>query len=205
MTDGPDFEELVGSEPKDAELERLRRVHDLLLVAGPPPELTPELEAGPTLAMTLGRVRRPRRRLAVLAAAAVAVGAVFLGGYVVGNRSGGSSTSVARTIELRGTGAAPDALASIELKPGDAAGNWPMTLNVTGLPALPEHSYYAVYLVRKGEQWAPCGWFVVRGTHSGTTVTLNAPYGLEKGDTWVVTRQAEGGSSPGQPVLRPVA
>jgi hypothetical protein len=35
-------------------------------------------------------------------------------------------------------------------------------------------------------------------------VTLNAPYPLQKGDTWVVTRQGAGGVEPGQTVLKPV-
>jgi hypothetical protein len=205
VRDGPDFDELVGGEPEGAERERLRRVHELLVAAGPPPEMTPEIESGPTLAMTLSRQRKPRRRLALLAAAAVAVGLVFLGGYLVGSSGSGSSTTFVRTIDLRGTSAAPNALASLQLEPGDAAGNWPMKLSVSGLPALPPRAYYAVYLVRKGEPWAPCGWFVAGGAHSGTTVILNAPYELRNGDTWVVTRQVEGSSSPGQPVLRPVA
>ncbi len=55
MTRGPDFDDLVGTDVEQAERERLRRVHDLLLEAGPPPELSPEIELGPTLAMTLSR------------------------------------------------------------------------------------------------------------------------------------------------------
>lgn len=203
MTRGPDFDELVGAEPTGGERERLRRVHDLLLAAGPPAELPPHLEAGPTLAMTLGRrPRQVRRRVALLAAAAIAVGAVFLGGYVVGNRSGGTP-SAARTIELRGTSVAPDAFASLRVRGADASGNRPMVLSVTGLPALPEHSYYAVYVVRNGKPWAPCGWFVVSGPHAGTSVELNAPYDLEAGDSWVVTKQAPGSKGAGQTVLRP--
>ena len=37
----PDFDELVGSEVDVSERDRLRRVHDLLLAAGPPPDLAP--------------------------------------------------------------------------------------------------------------------------------------------------------------------
>ena len=59
MTRRPDLEDLVGADLDLSERERLRRVHDLLLQAGPPPELSPEIEAGPTLAMTLGA--RPAR------------------------------------------------------------------------------------------------------------------------------------------------
>jgi hypothetical protein len=205
VTRDPDFDELVGGEPTGAERDRLRRAHELLLRAGPPAELPPELEAGPNLAMTLGRAPRRRRRgLALLAAAAVAVGVVFLGGYIVGNQGGGPAPA-ARTIQLQGTSAARTAVASLEIEPGDAAGNWPMVLNVSGLPALPEHGYYAVYLVRNGKPWKPCGWFVVAGVHAGTTGTMNAPYDIRAGDTWVVTRQAAGAKGPGETVLRPTA
>ena len=63
MTPPPEFEELVGADVGQEERARLQRVHELLVLAGPPPELTPELETGPTLAMTLGRrPARARRR-----------------------------------------------------------------------------------------------------------------------------------------------
>lgn len=202
---GPDFDELVGHEPQGAERERLRHAHELLLAAGPPPELSPELEAGPTLAMMLGRgPRQVRRRASLLLAAAVAVAAVFLGGYIVGNRGGGSAhESAVRVIQLQGTALAPNALASLSLLPEDRAGNWPMTLTVRGLPALDTRGYYAVYLVRKGEPWEPCGLFTVANPSQGVDVTLNAPYALRKGDSWVVTRLAAGEKGHGVTVLQP--
>ncbi len=192
MSRGPDFEDVVGPETTGAERERLQRTHDLLVTAGPPPELSPELASGPTLAMTLGRrPGRARHRLALLAAAVVIVALVFLGGYVTGNRGGGSSgVKAVRTLQLRGTTAAPDALASLRLLPADA-GNWPMTLSVTGLPATSQ-GYYEVYLVRPGKPWASCGAFVVAGASKATVVTLNAPYRLGASDRWVVTMQPAG-------------
>jgi Anti-sigma-K factor rskA, C-terminal len=197
------FDDLIGPEVTGDERERLRRTHDLLVSAGAPPELSPELEAGPTLAMTLGR--RPghvRRRLILVAAAIVAVALVFLGGYVTGNRGGGSSgVAAVRTLQLRGTTAAPTAIASLALLPAEA-GNWPMTLSVTGLPPLPADGYYEVYLVRGGRPWASCGTFVVADASKATVVTLNAPYQLRASDSWVVTRQPAGTSAPGQTVLR---
>ena len=202
----PDFDELVGLDVGPGERERLRRVHELLLEAGPPPELSPELEAGPTLAMTLGgraREHHVRRRLMLLAATVAVVALAFLGGYLAGNRGGGLAS--ARTLRLAGTSAAPSALASLRIEPADAAGNWPMQLNVTGLPKMPAHGYYAVFLVRNGKIYAPCGTFVVAGTAHGTSVRLNAPYELEHGDTWVVTRQMPGRREPGPVVLRPTA
>jgi hypothetical protein len=206
MTRGPDFDELVGHEADAEERERLRRVHDLLVQAGPPPELSPELAAGPTLAMTLGRrPGRHRRRLALLAAATVALLLVFLGGYLAGNRGGDGVPSGAQVLELQGTSAVPGALASLRIDPADAAGNRPMTLAATGLPALRGSGYYEVYLVRDGKPYLSCGVFTAGGTDSGVTVSLNAPYAYRAGDTWIVTEQLPGGAEPGPTVLRPTA
>jgi hypothetical protein len=205
MTVGPDFDELVGRDLPDEERERLLHVHELLLRAGPPPELSPEIESGPTLAMTLAKQKREhhmRSRVSLLLAAAVAIAVVFLGGYITGNsRVGGESA--AKTLQLTGTPAAPNALASLRIDHADAAGNWPMDLSVTGLPKLPDHAYYIVYLVRNGKPWAPCGTFVVAGSEHGTAVRLNAPYELEKGDTWWVMKQLPGKAQPGPAVLKP--
>ena len=201
-----DFDELIGNEPQGPERDRLRRAHELLLAAGPPPELSPELEAGPTLAMTLGRPpKRHRHRLALAAAAAIAVAAVFLGGYIVGNSNHNGNPSAIHTIELSGTSFAPSALASLRVLPEDLAGNWPMTLAVSGLPALPQDGYYAVYLVRGGKPWKPCGWFTVDSPRKTVTISMNAPYQLEQGDSWIVTMQAAGTNGAGRAVLRPTS
>src|SRR5207249_1133991 len=47
LTRKPDFDELIGAETSAAERERLRRTHELLVQAGPPPELTPQLRRAP--------------------------------------------------------------------------------------------------------------------------------------------------------------
>ncbi len=204
MTRPPDFDELVGSDVEREERERLRRVHELLVEAGPPPELSPEVEAGPTLAMMLSRPRRRlKRSVFLLAAALVVIVLAFLGGYLAGNRGGGLSS--ARTLRLTGTAAAPQALAALRLEPVDSAGNWPMQLSATGLPKLPAHGYYAVYLFRDGKPFLPCGTFVVAGENRGVSVRLNAPYHLRPGDSWVVTLQMPGHHEPGKVVLRPTA
>jgi len=207
VTRVPDFDELVGPEVPAAERERLRGVHELIVQAGPPPELSPEVESGPTLAMTLGREKRERQvkhRVALLAAAVALVAIVFLGGYIVGNSKTGGEAP-ARVLELTGTQAAPNALASLRISHADPAGNWPMQLTVTGLPKLPSQDYYVVFLVRDGKPWAPCGAFNVLGTSHGTTVHINAPYELKKGDTWEVMRYTQGGEKPGPVVLAPTA
>jgi hypothetical protein len=199
------FDELVGREGLGPEEEaRLRRVHELLVAAGPPPELAPDLEAGPTLAMTLGGRRRKRgahRPLMLLAAALCVLALAFLGGYLAGNHNGGIS---GRTLQLRGTAAAPNALASLVIQPVDAAGNWPMHLSATGLPKLPRHGYYEVFLSRDGRPLLPCGAFIVRSPQSPVSVQLNAPYHLRPGDSWVVTKEVPGQPRAEQVVLRPL-
>jgi hypothetical protein len=197
----PDFEELVG-EVEGEERERLLRVHEMLVTAGPPPELAPELEAGPTLAMTLGgrSPRRMQRRVALLAAAIVVLVVAFLAGYITGNDKSASG----RVLALRGTAAAPGAQASLRIEPSDGSGNWPMQIAAVGLPKLAPKGYYEVFLVRAGKIYAPCGSFLVKSASDGVSVRLNAPYKLRSGDTWVVTRQRAGDRSPGPVVLRPL-
>src|SRR5438128_1531447 len=105
----PDFHELVGDDLAPAEEERLRGVHDLLVAAGPPPQLP----------RTLARAPAPRRRawLAGLAlAAALAVGA-FLGGYFLGGGGGGFET--AHRVPMHGVGSATGASALIDVAEAD--------------------------------------------------------------------------------------
>lgn len=202
MTRTPDFDELVGTDLALEERERLEHVHNLLVIAGPPAELAPELEGGPTLAMTLGgpRNRHVRRRVALLAAAIMVLLLVFLGGYVTGNKGGGGFSG-GHTLKLVGTAQAPTALASLHVANADTAGNWPMKLSATGLQKLPPHGYYEVFLTRNGKIWAPCGTFRVEGATSAVSVKLNAPYDLRRGDGWVVTRQLPGHHEAGPVVL----
>jgi len=69
------LDELIGADTAGAERERLQRAHEMLLEAGPPPELSDKLEAGPTLALTLAKPRRVARpRALLLLAAALAIG-----------------------------------------------------------------------------------------------------------------------------------
>lgn len=198
----PNFDELAGVDLDPIERERLRNVHDLLVAAGPPVELPPHIEAGPTLAMTLGRPHgRLTRRAALLAATLCVLGVAFLLGYLAGND--GSGLASGKLISLTGTKAAPSALASLRVMPSDTSGNWPMRLTGTGLPKLGPRDYYEVYLVRDGKLIAPCGSFLSRSEDSGVDVTLNAPYRLQPHDTWVVVRQKWNSRTPGTVVLRP--
>jgi len=198
-----DFDELAGGgDLAHDEAERLRHVHELLVTAGPPPELPPHLEAGPTLGMTMTRPkRRPGRRIALLAAALSVLVLVFVFGYIAGNS--GSGLGHTTTLQLKGTTAAPNALASLRILPGDGSGNWPMKLAATGLPKLGKGGYYEVFLFRNGRIYAPCGGFVAKSSSSAVDVTLNAPYTLKPHDTWVVTIQKAGDRRAGPIVLRP--
>ena len=203
MTRTPDFDDIVGHDLHHEERDRLERVHELLVIAGPPPELTPEMERGPTLAMTLGGPSRRRieRRVALLAAAVVVLVLAFLGGYLAGNGSVGTLSS-GHTLNLVGTAQAPGALAALHVQDADPAGNWPMTLSATGLPKLPPRGYYEVFLTRNGKIFAPCGVFLVKSATAAVSVQLNAPYDLHRGDGWVVTKQLPGQREAGPIVLK---
>jgi len=201
------FDELIDADVPGEERERLRGVHELLVTAGPPPELTPRLRHTPDTegrsrsnVVTLPRLPLKRRTLLLIAAALVVL-AAFVGGYGAGQIH--SSVSPEAILPLRGTTGAPKALASLQIYALEA-GNWPMTLTVKNLPKLPAHSYYEVYLVRHGKPYLSCGEFTVDGGSAPVTVKLNAPYVFKKGDTWVVTKQLQGNAKPGPEVLKPV-
>jgi hypothetical protein len=209
----PTLNDLIGGEPTGDERQQLQHVHEMLLEAGPPPELGEKLEAGPTLGMTLARQRHRRklkRRGMVLLAAAILVFMVFVAGYASRSTGGGGGGPQAViTQQLKGTSLVPQAQGTLQVwNSQDAGTNWPMTLTVVGLPTLAPHNYYEVYLVRNGKPWGSCGTFRVGNSRnaagSSVTVTLTAPYTLHPGDTWVVTRPGSGGTEPGQTVLSSV-
>ena len=199
MNPGPSFDELVGGEPTGGERERLRAAHELLVAAGPPPELPPGLAGGPQLDESpVLRRRRIKRRGMFLLAASLAIVAVFFAGYGVGHRKGAPAGTL---LALKGTQAAPKARATLLVQQGQA-GNWPMKLTVAGLPKLPQGSYYDVYLVAKGDRYLSCGSFVTGGTGL-VSVPLNSPYHLHPGDRWIVTRETPQTSGHGPTVLTP--
>jgi Anti-sigma-K factor rskA len=194
----PDFDELVGGEElSPEERERLRRAHELLLAAGPPPELPDTLARPPAVRGAVAWLPRRRRAALALVAAALAA-AAFGGGYLLGDRGGGDQEQFA--VPMRGTKLAPRAAASLLVFAKDESGNWPMLMKVRGLSALPEGGYYELYLTRRGKIGPECGTFRV---HGGTTeVRLNAPYKLKRFDGWVVTRHVAGDHRAGAgPIL----
>jgi len=174
----PPFDELVDHD--DLDRARLLRVHEYLVVADPPAEMPPSLDIAPPEPRG-NTVAFPRRRSTVLAAAAIAAVTLLGVGYAIGGRD--SPPAPVRTISMQG---AAGATASLDLLPKDAAGNWPMTLAVTGLPPLPKSETYTLWLTKDGKLAESCGSFTVAaGT---TTVPLNAPYPLRQFDGWVIVR-----------------
>ena len=180
---GPDFRDLVGDDLEPGEEARLRRVHELLVAAGPPAELPPAL-AEPPGARRGGRVAEfplPRRRLGVALVLAASLAALFFGGgYWVGSAK--HAFEAETTITMRGT--SPAAFASIRMAPADAAFNWPLQLRVRGLKDLPKGGYYELLLTKDGKPGLSCGTF---RTHDGKTeIVLNAPYPLKNWNGWIV-------------------
>ncbi len=148
----PDFDELVGSDLEPGERNRLRRVHELLVEAGPPPELPADLGAPPTP----GSVHVLRRRRGALVAIAAAFGVLaFAIGFLTGGRSDDYGTF--DVVPMTGTDAAEGARATIEIFDADAAGNWPMEIEVTGLRPAANGELYQLWLTREGRLVALCG------------------------------------------------
>lgn len=202
----PDFDDLVGADVPPEERARLYRTHELLVQAGPPAELSPEMEAVPwpddALQPLFGRRRQHRGRRPVLLAAALAT-AIFVG-FLLGQATTSDSSSIStnKTVEMHGTALANDALATLKLGKPDAAGNWPMVLHVSGLPKLERGGYYALYLTKRGKPLVSCGTINVSGA---TSVRMSAAYALERFDKdgWVIVRQTpSNGFQPNQIVLR---
>jgi hypothetical protein len=185
-----DFDRLVEEEPEAAERARLRRTHELLVTAGPPPDLPPALRVPPGTRPPAQVITLPggfpRRRVAASLVAAAALALVaFGGGYLVG--SDDEAFPIDFVLPMNGTDAMPQARASLEVGEIDEAGNWPMRMTVRGLPERPGRGRYQLWLTRNGELAASCGFFVVEGEK--TVVYLNAPYRLRRYDDWVVTRE----------------
>lgn len=205
----PDFDDLIGGDVPPEERARLYRAHELLVQAGPPPELSPEMEAVPwpedSLQPLFGRPGKPHRARRVLLLAAALATALVVGlllGQATTSDSSSTSIKATKTVEMRGTALARDALATLRLGKPDAAGNWPMVLHVSGLPKLTNGGYYALFLTKGGKPLVSCGTINVSGA---TSVRLSAAYALEHFDRngWVIVRQTPANNfQPDQIVLK---
>jgi hypothetical protein len=195
VTNDPDFRELVGDEGAPGELDRLRRVHELIVAAGPPPELSPAVEHAPKVREESKVLEFKRRRPAAVFAIAAAIAAVaFAVGYGVGHRS--NSFAAGKPIDMHGVGVQKAATASISVGKHDSGGNYPLQMSVTGLKDLPKGGWYELLLSKKGHPTASCGDFIVDGGQ--TTIRLSVPYDLPDWhqkklyDGWVVVRHLPG-------------
>src|SRR5581483_2664889 len=149
---------------------KLRRVHELLLQAGPPPDLSPDLRRPPVPdeeadAPEVAFLLRRRRGLAAVLALAAAL-AVFVGGYAFGHsKAKPAAFATVHSVPMH----APKPSASgthavIRIGAADSVGNWPMLVEVSGLPEQQSRgAYYELWLTRHGKPAAPCGGFRVHG------------------------------------------
>jgi hypothetical protein len=201
LTREPDFNELVGEDLPAAETDRLRRAHDLLLAAGPLPELPPGL-AEPSLGERRTRQDEnvyqllPKRRTGAALALAAAIALVaFLGGYLSGYRHNGFTTQYSVPMHASaGLGGS----AQIKIGERDSHGNLPLRLDVKGLPKLTA-GYYEMYLTHGKRIWK-CGTFAAGGQKT-VKVPLSIPYNLQNGDGWIITKELPGLPVPGPTVL----
>ena len=203
MTRAPDFDDLVGTDLPDEERARLMRAHRLLVEAGPPPELSPELDSVPWPNESQMPLLKPKQRRPLLLAAAIAT-AIGIG-FVLGQSTGPSSSSMqtVRVVKLAGTNLDSNARGTLELGKADADGNWPMVLRARGLQELPEGGYYDLYLTKGGKPVVLCGTFNVKGRE--IVIHFSAAYELDHFDEdgWVITRQLPGNHKPTEVVLKP--
>jgi hypothetical protein len=191
MSDAPRLDEMTG-DVGDDDRAMLKPVHDLLVTAGPPAELPPHLAVPPAPPRDRMTFVPRRYRAAALGVSVVAAAALVLVGYVAGR---GARPAEVYAVTMAGSGGAT---AEITVLEGDAAGNWPMRLTVSGLAPLPPGEKYELWLTRQGKPVRQCGVFAV--SSGETEVTLNAPYRLRSFTGWIVVTR---GST--RPVLRTTA
>jgi hypothetical protein len=196
-----EFDDLVDSTGLGPDEEaRLRRMHELLVQAGPPPDLPPALDRAPDPAgaEVVPFPLLPRRRWVAGALIAATLTLIaFGGGYLIGHsKTKPTAFATHRVVPMHGS----NALAVIRLGNRDGAGNWPMELQVTGLAKQPNRAaYYELWLSRNGKPTAPCGSF--RVNTKTTTLRLSVPYAITNFDGWIVTRQPAHDHAPGAVVL----
>jgi hypothetical protein len=186
----PDFHDLVGEDGTPEELAKLRRAHDLLVAAGPPPELSPRIAEPPQTPAPERRLHRWRPR-AAFALAAVAAAAAFGVGFLV---AGNDEFPASRSVDMHGVGQLASAEATLAVASQDDAGNYPLEMTVHGLPRTPAGGWYELLLSKQGRPTLPCGSFAV--ADRPVTVRLSVPYDLTKFpelfDGWVVTLHMPG-------------
>ena len=195
MTNEPDFRDLVGDEGGHEELDRLRRVHDLLVAAGPPPEMSPAIAHAPEIEESKVLEFKRRRPATVFALAAAVAAAAFVIGYVVAGKQNGFEST--RHLAMHGVGQLAAARAQIDIGTHDVGGNYPLNMSVRGLPTAAERRLVRAAALKHGRPTLSCGSFAVDGRSE--TIRMSVPYDLtEFGklyDGWVVVRHLPKGAA----------
>jgi hypothetical protein len=182
----PNFHDLVGNDLEPAERERLERVHDMLIAAGPPPELPQELAQPPRPEGKLVELARRRLRTGLVLAAAIVI-AAFAVGYLFGARGESSSSESITPVKTAVLGKSADRLAVVRFGQVDENGNRPMIVSVDGLDRLKDGDYYTLYMTRNGKPIVTCGTFNV-GENGVTTVRLSVAYDLDRFDGLMLSK-----------------
>lgn len=156
------------------------------------------LEGRPRHAARHARPTRPPlwQRPVLLAAAAVALVGITVGGTLLATRdaaTSGGGTEVA----LAGTENLPGASATADLR--DEASGVKVTLNVSGLPPAPERTFYEAWLIGEGRGKVSAGTFHVREPQSDITLWLGVD--PDDYDAITVTRQPVAGGTLAEGVV----
>jgi hypothetical protein len=199
----PDFEHLVDPTELSPEDEaRLRRVHSMLIEAGPPQELPASIGRAPATpgAKIVALSTRRRRPVTALLIAAAVAAACFGGGYLLANQAHSTKGAihVVRVVPMQGV---QNSEAALRVGSADGNGNWPIQLTVNGLKPLQDDSrYYLMVVQGNGKRPIFCGSFEV-SSKGATTVTFNVAYKITDGTKWIVTKMAPGMKYPGHVVM----
>jgi hypothetical protein len=182
----PDFHELIGNDLEPAERERLERVHDMLIAAGPPPELPQELADPPRPEGKLVELARRRLRTGLVLAAAIVI-AAFAVGYLLGARGEESTSGSFPAVKTAVLGKSASRLAVVRIGDVDENGNRPMVVTADGLDRLSGGDYYTLFMTRNGKPIVTCGTFNVRDD-GVTTVRLTSAYNLDRFDGMMLSK-----------------
>jgi hypothetical protein len=184
----PDFDDLLDDDESRDDLAELRQVHELLLSASPPPNLTGLLARPP-------RVRRLIPRSWALGAAGLAAAAAAAIGIAIGTLVSGGGGNGRLVQPMHGVGAAAAARAVLWVGSEDSSGNRELDMSVRSLPQPRGDGWYELLLTKQGKPVAVCGIFRTGRTGSAR-VTMNVPSDLGEYDGWVITAAAPGGHAP---------
>jgi len=203
-----EFGDLIDVEGLTAsETARLQRVHQMVVAAGPPPELSLALQTAPAAPTARPRsafrlsppALRGRSALGVLGATTAFAAACFGVGFVLGDHATGN-TQVVNVVAMQGNGTR-NTTASLHVGAANPDGNWPLSLTVSGLAKLKDkNSYYVLALEENGKPERFCGMFRV-DADGKATVEFSVPYPITKSTRWAVTAMKPGASWPGHVVM----